>query len=221
MEMVHRFIVDVPWSQIRWFLQDWSEAFRTEKGILNVLGVMADLATKMKVVGLDQMRPSRRLILMRLRRHLHHSKRKHTSKDYKHIACTHVKIYKLANSDLCIRKHRFPIFFSPSMPNYTCHLKKELEICLLYPSQGTKKAITNNIKDNSSGFVTQFMACQKQRREYSVACIHEYLIMHLCAIKFSQRGVMDRAHDCMVKCGRIKCMGIHSLPRNVTQQEMA
>lgn len=54
-----------------------------------------------------------------------------------------------------------------------------------------------------------------------MACIHEYLIMQPYAINFSQRKVMDWDYEHTVKCGRIKCMGIHSLPRNVTQQEMA
>lgn len=80
------------------------------------------------------------------------------------------------------------------------------------------------MKDNFIFFnaiVSQFTACQKQRSEYYVAFIQEYLIMQLCAINFSQRKVIDWAQECMVKCGFIKCMGIHSLPRNVTQQEMA
>lgn len=53
-----------------------------------------------------------------------------------------------------------------------------------------------------------------------MAYIHEYLIMQL-AINFSQRKVIDPAHECVVEHGRIKCMGIHSPLRNVTQQEMA
>ena len=92
----------------------------------------------------------------------------------------------------------------------------------LLPYSGYKEGNDiNHIKDDSFGFVSQFMACQRQRSEYSVACIHEYLIMQPYAINFSQRKVMDWDYEHMVKCGRIKCMGIHSLPRNVTQQEMA
>lgn len=127
--------------------------------------------------------------------------------------CSNLQSYKF-----CCFVYDNTVFCPNSSPLV---IKRERDFSLL-PFSGYKEGNDiNNIKDNSLGFVSQFMACQKQRREYSVACIHEYLIMQLCAINFSQRKVMDWAHECVVKCGRIKCMGIHSLPRNVTQQEMA
>lgn len=79
-------------------------SFQTEQGILNVLGVTEESAAKRKAVGCDQMRPrpKRGMLLMRLSRHLDHSKRKHTSKDSKHIACTHVEAHNLINPAGCI-----------------------------------------------------------------------------------------------------------------------
>lgn len=125
-------------------------------------------------------------------------------------------------SCLCVTTLISTYFFFPHPSRTPSVIKKREKDLSLLPFSGYKEGNDiNNIKDNSLGFVSKFMACQKQGREYSAACIHEYLIMQLCAINFNQRKVMYWAHERMVKCGRIKCMGIHSLPRNVTQQEMA
>lgn len=43
-----------------------------------------------------------------------------------------------------------------------------------------------------------------------MASIQDYLIMQLCVINFSRGRVIDLTHECMVKCGHIKCMAIHS-----------
>lgn len=78
-------------------------SFRTEQGIVNVLGVTEESAAKRKVVGCDQMRPRPRhgMLHMRLSGHFDHSKQKHTSEDYKHAGCPHARIYNLINSAVC------------------------------------------------------------------------------------------------------------------------
>ncbi len=89
---------------------------------------MEEATTKRKVVGCDQMRPRPRrgMLLMRLSRHPDHSKRKHTSKDYKHIACTHAQIYNLINSAVCTSQH----CFSPK-PQSTGYKKRKRFLTLL------------------------------------------------------------------------------------------
>lgn len=105
---------------------------------------------------------------------------------------------------------------SPSKPNSIGHKRTGRDLSLLPSSRYKEGNDINNLKDNSSEFVSLFMVCQQQTGECSVASIHEYLTMQLCIINFSERKVMDWAPECMVKCGCIKCMGIHSPPRNVT-----
>lgn len=74
--------------------------------------------------------------------------------------------------------------FNPTTP-----LVIKQKICLFYPSQDMRKAMTNIIKGTSLGFESEFMVCQKHRREDCVACIKEYLIMLHCAINFNKRKV--------------------------------
>lgn len=101
--------------------------------------------------------------------------------------CPNLQFSNLMNVYMANNDFNLVEVFFLSKPHSTGHKKRERDLSLL-PFSGHKRGNDiNHIKDNSLGFVSQFMACQKQRREYSVACIHEYLIMQLCAINFRWR----------------------------------
>lgn len=112
--------------------------------------------------------------------------------DSKHTVWTYAQIYNMRS-----------LYDNPVFNLFNLFLSKN--VCFFYPSRGPKKP---TVKRKTS------ITCKKQR-------LYGHLIVQLYTLHFHQRGVMDWAVQCMVKWCCITCMGRHSLPRNVTQQEMA
>lgn len=79
------------------------------------------------------MRPRPKTLIL-LMRHSDHSKQKHTSNDYKHIACSNLQSKKIKSF---WSNNLVQVFSSKLLTGH-----REREICLFYPTQGTKKAMT-------------------------------------------------------------------------------